>query len=387
MTAELRRDLGGVGRHATVPLPAQRAPHDSRLAADPRTAALAGPLHGRSGRRRPRRRCPSAALYRAVGPRHAASPFSSPAPSSWRVTVAALRVARAWEPRCSARARWSSPACCAGSSGAAVVVALVGLGAAAVPGPALGVRACCPFAGALAVLGRMLLRKRLHRLRAEGRAMARVLAVGTEDSVAALVERTRRAPHHGWQVAGVCTPTGAGPAAARRSTASRWSATSTPSPRSPWHGGYDAVSVGQAPGWTPRRLQQLAWDLEGSRTELVVDPGLMEIAGPRLHVANVDGLPLLRLTHPTFAGAPKLLKGVIDRHRRAAAPPGDLAGHARRSPSPCAATAAPRSSARPGSGWVAASSRCSSSGRWSSTPKPGSPSCARTTRAPVCCSR
>jgi exopolysaccharide biosynthesis polyprenyl glycosylphosphotransferase len=61
------------------------------------------------------------------------------------------------------------------------------------------------------------------------------------------------------------------------------------------------------------RLQQLAWDLEGTRTQLVVDPGLMEIAGPRLHVANVDGLPLLRLTHPTFAGAPKLLKGAIDR--------------------------------------------------------------------------
>ena len=39
----------------------------------------------------------------------------------------------------------------------------------------------------------------------------------------------------------------------------------------------------------------------------------MEIAGPRLHVDNVDGLPLLRLTHPTFAGAPKLLKGAIDR--------------------------------------------------------------------------
>ena len=31
----------------------------------------------------------------------------------------------------------------------------------------------------------------------------------------------------------------------------------------------------------------------------------MEIAGPRMHMANVDGLPLLRLTHPTFAGAPK----------------------------------------------------------------------------------
>src|SRR5690606_24187566 len=78
-------------------------------------------------------------------------------------------------------------------------------------------------------------------------------------------------------------------------------------------GRFDAVSVAQAPGFTPRRLQQLAWDLEDTRTELVVEPGLMEVAGPRLHVTSVDGLPLLRLTHPTFTGAARLLKGLIDR--------------------------------------------------------------------------
>src|SRR5581483_2503021 len=57
----------------------------------------------------------------------------------------------------------------------------------------------------------------------------------------------------------------------------------------------------------------LAWDLEGTGTELVVDPGLMEVAGPRLHVAAVDGLPLLRLTEPAFTGIPRVVKGIIDR--------------------------------------------------------------------------
>jgi exopolysaccharide biosynthesis polyprenyl glycosylphosphotransferase len=78
-------------------------------------------------------------------------------------------------------------------------------------------------------------------------------------------------------------------------------------------GRFDAVSVAQTPGWTPRRLQELAWVLEDTQTELVVEPGLMEIAGPRLHVDSIDGLPLLRLTHPTFTGASRLLKGMIDR--------------------------------------------------------------------------
>jgi exopolysaccharide biosynthesis polyprenyl glycosylphosphotransferase len=39
----------------------------------------------------------------------------------------------------------------------------------------------------------------------------------------------------------------------------------------------------------------------------------MEIAGPRLHVAAVDGLPLLRLTAPTFTGLPRVIKAVGDR--------------------------------------------------------------------------
>ena len=39
----------------------------------------------------------------------------------------------------------------------------------------------------------------------------------------------------------------------------------------------------------------------------------MEIAGPRLHMAAVDGLPLLRLTAPAFTGVPRVIKAVVDR--------------------------------------------------------------------------
>ena len=131
--------------------------------------------------------------------------------------------------------------------------------------------------------------------------------------MASLVERTRRTPQHGWLVAGVCTPTGAGPDGGPTAHGVPVVGDLDAVARLATTGGYEAVSVGPAPGWTPQRLQQLAWDLEGRRIQLVVDPGLMEIAGPRLHMANVDGLPLLRLTHPTFAGAPQLLKGAIDR--------------------------------------------------------------------------
>ena len=78
-------------------------------------------------------------------------------------------------------------------------------------------------------------------------------------------------------------------------------------------GEYRVVAVCPTPGWTSRRLHQLAWNIEDVSAELVVDPGLMEVAGPRLHVAPVDGLPLLRLTRPTFTGLPWVAKHIVDR--------------------------------------------------------------------------
>ena len=78
-------------------------------------------------------------------------------------------------------------------------------------------------------------------------------------------------------------------------------------------GAHRVVAVAPAPGWGPGRLRQLAWTLEGTGVELAVDPGLMEIAGPRLHISPVDGLPLLRLSQPTFTGGKWLLKQTIDR--------------------------------------------------------------------------
>lgn len=228
------------------------------------------------------------------------------------LTTAVLGIARAWDSSVLGQGSLEFTRMQRGFVGAAVVVALLGL-AFQLPEARPFVFGVLPMAGAFAVAGRMALRKRLHRLRRAGEAMVKVLAVGTADSVALLVERTRRASHHGWRIEGVCTPTGAAPDGGTSINGVPVVGDLDTVAALAIAGRYGAVSVAQTPGWTPLRLQQLAWDLEGSRTELVVDPGLMEIAGPRLHAANVDGLPLLRLTHPTFAGYPKLLKGAIDR--------------------------------------------------------------------------
>jgi exopolysaccharide biosynthesis polyprenyl glycosylphosphotransferase len=228
------------------------------------------------------------------------------------LTAAALGIARAWDPLVLGHGSAEFSRLLRGFVGAAVVVALVSL-ASQLPAGRPWVFGVLPIAGAFATVGRLGLRWELHRRRRSGAAMSSVLAVGSEPAVEALVAQTRRAPHEGWVVTAACTPTGraadGGELLAGVPVVGDLDAIAGLT-RS---GRFDAVSVAQAPGFTPRRLQQLAWDLEDTRTELVVETGLMEVAGPRLHVASVDGLPLLRLTHPTFTGAARLLKGLIDR--------------------------------------------------------------------------
>lgn len=194
----------------------------------------------------------------------------------------------------------------------AVVTGLIGL-ALKLPQVRPYVFGVIPVALTLAAVNRFILRKLLHRGRRRGAYMHAVLAVGTEEAVAKLIVRTRQAPHHGWTVTGVCTPSGTGANGAADVLGVPVVGDLDSVPQVVGNGGYRVVSVAQMPEWNSKRLHYLAWDIEGTGTELVVDPGLMEVAGPRLHVAAIDGLPLLRLTEPTFTGLSCLVKGMIDR--------------------------------------------------------------------------
>jgi len=168
-----------------------------------------------------------------------------------------------------------------------------------------------PLVTVLTLLGHYAARKRLHRQRALGRNVHRVVAVGGEASVADLAGQLRRERYCGMQVVGVCLSAGDGAGivglgipllgglddVAEAVLASR----------------ADTVAVAADASIGPARLRRLAWQLEGTETDLVVAPGLMEVAGPRLHIRPVTGLPLLHVEEPQFAGARRLAKAAVDR--------------------------------------------------------------------------
>ena len=172
--------------------------------------------------------------------------------------------------------------------------------------------AILPATGLCLFTSRYVLRRVLHARRSRDLCMHPVLIAGSLDEVADLVLRTRRERHYGWLVTGVCIP--GVPADCQLEVHGVPVVGGLDDvPTLVRGGGYRIVAVAPDAHWTRQRLRQLAWDMEGVPTELVIAPALMEVTGPRLHVDPVYGLTLLRVSQPTFTGARWVLKGVLDR--------------------------------------------------------------------------
>lgn len=75
----------------------------------------------------------------------------------------------------------------------------------------------------------------------------------------------------------------------------------------------DTIAVCGSVSAEPGELRRLAWQLEGSGVDLVVAPQLTDIAGPRVHIRPIEGLPLLHVEEPTLSGVAWLGKTVMDR--------------------------------------------------------------------------
>jgi len=166
----------------------------------------------------------------------------------------------------------------------------------------------------LALLARYLLRQWLHRSRRHGRRMLPVVVAGAADSVRELIERTREHCHVGWRVEAACL-VDSDPQAQQDGEIAGVPVIGSLDQLADHvrRGGYRVVAVTPHPHWTPEVLRRLAWDLEGTSAELAVAPVLMEVAGPRVKVSGVLGMPMLRVSQPAFTGGGRLIKEIADR--------------------------------------------------------------------------
>ncbi|MFG3257382.1 sugar transferase [Streptomyces sp. NPDC048172] len=227
------------------------------------------------------------------------------------LVLGALGVSRAWAPAVLGQGAEEFRRLGRSLFAAVVVLALGGI-ALTSRNIKLWIFVAIPTIALVTMTARYLLRLWLHRQRKEGRCLRPVLAAGSPATVRDLITRARKFPHLGWRVDGVCTEDGLAPDGDHLDgvpVVGQLSDVALHVRRD----GYRVVAVTPDAHWSPDRLQRLAWNLEGSDAEMVVAPVLMEVAGPRLHVDAVLGIPLLRVSMPAFTGGRRAVKEIVDR--------------------------------------------------------------------------
>ena len=168
----------------------------------------------------------------------------------------------------------------------------------------------------LDLAARYAMRKRLHRLRADGKCMLRVMAVGHEQAVADLVIELQRDRYHGLTVVGICVvqPSDCSEIAGVPVYGGLDDATAAVQSF-----GADTVTVLACPEMDAVKLRGLAWELEKTGTDLYVSPSLLDVAGPRTTIRPTAGLTLLHVDHPRLGGSRLVFKELFDRAAAAAA--------------------------------------------------------------------
>ena len=162
----------------------------------------------------------------------------------------------------------------------------------------------------LLLVGRFVLRKELQQARRDGRAMHRVLIVGDRRSVANLAATFRAEPSAGFSFVGACLPD---PQERMRDgdqipvfgTVTEIAAAVDACQA-------DTVAVTAGLHSAGDEVRRISWALEGRPVDLVVAPAITDVAGPRITMRPVAGLPLIYVDEPQFTGVRRVLKRALD---------------------------------------------------------------------------
>jgi exopolysaccharide biosynthesis polyprenyl glycosylphosphotransferase len=173
----------------------------------------------------------------------------------------------------------------------------------------------------LGLLGLMCSRLgwRLHvrqRRRVRGAYRTSVLVVGCAEAAQAMASAFSRLPDSGYRVVGVCIPDNGPNTTEYAIRGSGQSFSVVGNDRSVLDAvrrcGADTVAVTATDHLGPIELRRMAWDLDPLGVELIVAPGVVDIAGTRLTNRQVAGVPMLHIAKPQYDRAKSTGKAVFD---------------------------------------------------------------------------
>ena len=151
-------------------------------------------------------------------------------------------------------------------------------------------------------VGRRIVRHVMVARRREEGFTRGVLAIGNADSVRALTQELARHPEQGYTVVGASgpdtsrSPVGGGSVDVPQYPCGDDVMTAVIS------SGADTVAITSG-HLSAGQIRDLSWQLEKLDIDLVVAPGILDVAGPRLIIRPVGGLPLIHIDKPQYDGA------------------------------------------------------------------------------------
>jgi exopolysaccharide biosynthesis polyprenyl glycosylphosphotransferase len=165
------------------------------------------------------------------------------------------------------------------------------------------------------LVGRGLWRYYIAAKRARGKCQTMVLAIGDRKGVSQLAQELTRNPRDGYIVVGAGIP-GYGP---YRGKTLLVHGREIPILGDEMHAlaaigrcGADTVALTGTERFGARGIKELMWRLETMDVDLVVAPGMMDVAEGRLTLRPVAGFPLLHVEKPQYQGAKCFQKRAFD---------------------------------------------------------------------------
>jgi exopolysaccharide biosynthesis polyprenyl glycosylphosphotransferase len=166
------------------------------------------------------------------------------------------------------------------------------------------------------MVSRLLWRLNARHRRDFGEYGTSVLVVGRAEAAQAMATAFSRSPASGYQVVGVCIPNGVNENIDCDFEASGRTYSVVGDDRSVLEAvrrsGADTVAVTATDHLGPLELRRMAWELDPLGVELIVAPGVVDIAGTRLTNRLVAGMPMLHIAKPQYDRAKSTGKAVFD---------------------------------------------------------------------------
>ncbi|MEX5301219.1 sugar transferase [Kocuria sabuli] len=177
-----------------------------------------------------------------------------------------------------------------------------------------------PLGIGLLILGRFAVRDRLVKARYRGEALSRTMVVGRLGGVTDLIKSLRQHPTSGLEAAAVYVPESRHPMPAELQRVKLPLNALAPGERPSVQGVMNAcrrhsvetVVLSSNVPLSTTEIRHLSWELADAHVRLVMDTGLTDIAGPRIHMQQVAGLPLIHVATPRLSRSRALTKRLMD---------------------------------------------------------------------------